>query len=37
MGEHRLDRSNSVQEQVAGFCEFVDELSGSIKFREFLE
>ena len=34
---HRLDRSNSVQGQVAGSCECGNEPSGSIKYAEFLD
>jgi hypothetical protein len=36
-GGHRLDRSGSGQRQVAGCCEYGDELSCSIKYGEFLE
>ena len=34
---HGLDRSGSGYGQVAGFCEYDNEPSGSIKCREFLE
>ena len=33
----RLDGVGSGQGQVAGTCEYGDELSGSIKCREFLD
>jgi hypothetical protein len=36
-GVHKLDVSGSGYEQVAGSCEYYDEPSGSIKYREFLE
>jgi hypothetical protein len=36
-GEHRMDRSGSGQGQMAGSCEYGNELSGSIKCGEFLE
>jgi hypothetical protein len=34
---HRLDRSGTGWEHVAGSCECEDELSGSVKCGEFLE
>jgi hypothetical protein len=34
---HGLDRSGSGHGQMAGFYECGDELSGSIKFREYLD
>jgi hypothetical protein len=37
MERHRLNRSGSVQGQVADCCEYDDEPSGSIKCGEFLE
>jgi hypothetical protein len=36
-GGHRLDRSGSVEGQVAGFCKYGNEPCGSIKCGEFLE
>jgi hypothetical protein len=36
-GGHGLDRSGSGSGQVAGFCKYGDEPSGSIKCGEFLE
>jgi len=37
MWGYGLDRAGSVQEQVAGTCQFGNESSRSIKCREFLE
>jgi hypothetical protein len=37
MGGHKLYRSGSGQGQVADYCEYGNETSGSIKCGEFLE
>jgi hypothetical protein len=36
-GEYGLDRTSSEYGQVSGSCEFGNELSGSIKYGEFLD
>ena len=37
MGVCGLDRAGTRQEQVAGTCEYGNELSGSLKCGEFLD